>query len=337
MKGIDIAVLGGGSWGITLSRLLDEAGHRVRLWELYPEVIDELKTRREHSKVLPGIKVPERVIITGEEKEAVEGATHILLCVPSHGVRDTLIKISPHIGNDAVVISGAKGIETDTLMRMSEVIENVLGERVKVGALSGPSHAEEVSRRMPTTVVASSKDIDVAEEIQRIFMLDYFRVYTNTDITGVELGGALKNIIAIAAGGVDGMGFGDNTKGALLTRGLAEMTRLGVAMGAKPLTFAGLSGLGDLITTCMSRHSRNRYVGEMLGRGMRLKDILARMTMVAEGVKTTLSAYKLSKKHRIEMPITEEVYKALYEDKEPRKVIYDLMTRKAKSEMEYEV
>ncbi|MGQ9706182.1 MAG: NAD(P)H-dependent glycerol-3-phosphate dehydrogenase [bacterium] len=337
MDGLNITVLGGGSWGVTLTRLLDEKGHKVNLWELYPEVVEELINRREHSKVLPGIKVPEHIHITGDEKEAVKGVTHIVLCVPSHGVRETLNKIEQYVGNGTVIINGAKGIEIETLMRMSEVIRNIFGDRVRVGTLSGPSHAEEVSKRMPTTVVSASEDMDTAVEIQKIFMLDYFRVYTNTDIIGVELGGALKNIIAIAAGGIDGMGFGDNTKGALLTRGLAEMTRLGVAMGAKPLTFAGLSGLGDLITTCMSRHSRNRYVGEMLGRGMRLDDILATMTMVAEGVKTTMSAYKLSQKYGIEMPVTEQVYKALYEDKPARKVIYDLMTRSAKSEVEHDI
>jgi len=333
---VNISVLGGGSWGVTLTRLLDEKGYKVRLWELYPEVVSELITRREHSKVLPGIKIPEQILITGDEKEAVKYATHILICVPSHGVRDTLKKVEPYIKDGALIINCAKGIEIETLMRMSEIIKDVLGDKVKVGTLSGPSHAEEVSKRMPTTVVSASEDINTAEEIQKVFMLDYFRVYTNTDLIGVELGGALKNIIAIAAGGIDGMGFGDNTKGALLTRGLAEMTRLGVAMGAKPLTFAGLSGLGDLITTCMSRHSRNRYVGEMLGRGMRLGDILATMTMVAEGVKTTLSAYKLSQKYGIDMPVTEQVYKALYEDKPARQVIYDLMTRSAKSEIEHD-
>lgn len=337
MNNLNISVLGGGSWGVTLTRLLDEKGHKVRLWELYPEVVSELITRREHSKVLPGIKIPEHILITGDEKEVIDNATHLLICVPSHGVRDTLKKMTPYIKEGTLVINAAKGIEVDTLMRMSEVIKDVLGDRVKVGTLSGPSHAEEVSKRMPTTVVAASEDKNTAEEIQKVFMLDYFRVYTNTDITGVELGGALKNIIAIATGGIDGMGFGDNTKGALLTRGLAEMTRLGVAMGAKPLTFAGLSGLGDLITTCVSRYSRNRYVGEMLGRGMRLPDILATMTMVAEGVKTTLSAYKLSQKYGIEMPVSEQVYKALYEDKPARQVIYDLMTRSAKSEIEHTV
>lgn len=330
-----IAVIGAGSWGITLARLLNEGENTITLWEFFTKKAEEIREERENISVLPGITIPDEILITDDIKTAVKDSEVLVIVVPSHVVRSTLNLMKEHLSSDFIIVSTSKGIEIDTGLRMSEVMREVIGDRGELGVLYGPTHAEEVSRRIPTTIVAGSENEETARKIQRLFMRDYFRVYTNTDVTGVEFGGSLKNIIAIAAGGIDGMGFGDNTKGALLTRGLAEITRFGVSFGANPLTFSGLSGLGDLITTCTSEHSRNRYVGEMLGRGMTIDEILSTMTMVAEGVKTTKAVYQISNKYNIEMPITEEVYRALYEGKNPRKVIVDLMTREEKSEQEF--
>ena len=252
--------------------------------------------------------------------------------MPSFGVRATAERAKEAVNSGALVVSAAKGIEEGTYKRMTEVLESELGETRGVAALSGPSHAEEVSRKMPTTVTVACADETAAGELQELFITPYFRVYTNDDVIGVEMGAALKNVIAIASGVADGLGFGDNSKGALLTRGLAEIKRLGVDMGARPETFAGLSGLGDLITTCMSRHSRNRYVGERLGRGDKLDDIIAGMKMVAEGVKTTRTARELALARNVEMPITEEMYLVMFEGKDAREAVNDLMTREAKAE-----
>ena len=330
-----IAVLGGGSWGIAVAVHLFNCGHDVGIWEFNAEDAAKLIDEREHGDKLPGIKIPYEIFISNELSEIIKGAEVIALALPSHTVRSVCIALAPKLDHKPLILNLAKGIESNSLKRMSEVIIEELGEDFKnmVMTLSGPSHAEEVSRMIPTTVTVAGNDISNLEYVQSIFSSQYFRVYTNTDPVGVELAGSLKNVVAIAAGICDGLGFGDNTKGALLTRGLAEMKRLGIKMGAQPETFAGLAGLGDLITTCLSRHSRNRHVGEQLGRGKKLNEILGEMIMVAEGVNTTKAAVKLAERHEVEMPIALEVYRILYEDKSPREAVNNLMTRLPKPEV----
>jgi len=333
---INFAVLGAGSWGTTIALLLNGKGLNVRLWEFFPEYAEELKKYRENRRFLPGIKLPRSLFITSDMEEALEGATHIVFVTPSHTMRKVarLALSSGSFDSKSYVINAAKGLEEKSLMRMSEVLMEELPQpRGKIVSILGPSHAEEVSRKMPTSVVVAGGNLRVLKHIQQLFMTEYFRVYTNTDLVGVELGVSLKNTIAIAAGICDGLGFGDNTKAALITRGLAEMKRLAKKMGGREETLSGLAGVGDLIATCMSRHSRNRYVGEQIGKGRKLKDILDEMVMVAEGVKTTRAAVKLSRKKRVEMPIAEQVYRVLFFGKSPLKAIRDLMVRKAKKEM----
>ncbi|HXF99872.1 MAG TPA: NAD(P)H-dependent glycerol-3-phosphate dehydrogenase [Bacteroidota bacterium] len=330
-----IAVLGAGSWGTTLAILLTDNYHDVTLWSHKQEYTDVIRARRENPSFLPGIRIPESILATSDLDEAVEGCEMIVTAVPSQFVRSVVGRLH-HLPFDRIVlVNVAKGIEVGTLMTMSEVLHDVLPgvPASSIATLSGPSHAEEVSRRIPTTVVAASTDLKTAQLVQKTFMTPYFRVYASTDLKGVELGGSLKNVIAIAAGIVDGANLGDNTKAALMTRGIAEITRLGVALGAQAQTFAGLSGIGDLMVTCMSRHSRNRYVGMEIGRGRKLEDILAEMVMVAEGVETTKSANALARKVGVEVPICAEVYKMLFEGKDPKQSTYDLMTRDAKGEM----
>jgi glycerol-3-phosphate dehydrogenase (NAD(P)+) len=329
-----ISVLGAGGWGTTLAILLHYNGHNVTLWEYKKSYAKELIKKRINTDYLPGIKIPKEILITHDIEESTEDKNLIVLAVPSQFLRGVVKGISYHRIEDAILVSVSKGIEKNTLMTMSQMLKDVfphLNEN-QIGVISGPSHAEEVSQRVPTAVVAASIDIETSKTIQVAFMTSYFRVYASTDILGVELGGAFKNIIAIGAGIIDGAGFGDNTKAAIMTRGVAEISRLGLAMGAQPETFAGLSGMGDLIVTCMSRHSRNRYVGEQIGKGKTLKEILKSMEQVAEGVETTRSAKQLAAKNEIETPITNEVYKILYEDKDPVKATTDLMTRDMKTE-----
>jgi glycerol-3-phosphate dehydrogenase (NAD(P)+) len=329
-----ISVLGAGGWGTTLAILLHYNGHNVTLWEYKKSYAKELIKKRINTDYLPGIKIPKEILITHDIEESTEDKNLIVLAVPSQFLRGVVKGISYHRIEDAILVSVSKGIEKNTLMTMSQMLKDVfphLNEN-QIGVISGPSHAEEVSQRVPTAVVAASIDIETSKTIQAAFMTSYFRVYASTDILGVELGGAFKNIIAIGAGIIDGAGFGDNTKAAIMTRGVAEISRLGLAMGAQPETFAGLSGMGDLIVTCMSRHSRNRYVGEQIGKGKTLKEILKSMEQVAEGVETTRSAKQLAAKNEIETPITNEVYKILYEDKDPVKATTDLMTRDMKTE-----
>jgi glycerol-3-phosphate dehydrogenase (NAD(P)+) len=329
-----ISVLGAGGWGTTLAILLHYNGHNVTLWEYKKSYAKELIKKRVNTDYLPGIKIPKEILITHDIEESTEDKNLIVLAVPSQFLRGVVKGISYHRMEDAILVSVSKGIEKNTLMTMSQMLKDVfphLNEN-QIGVISGPSHAEEVSQRVPTAVVAASIDIETSKTIQAAFMTSYFRVYASTDILGVELGGAFKNIIAIGAGIIDGAGFGDNTKAAIMTRGVAEISRLGLAMGAQPETFAGLSGMGDLIVTCMSRHSRNRYVGEQIGKGKTLKEILKSMEQVAEGVETTRSAKQLAAKNEIETPITNEVYKILYEDKDPVKATTDLMTRDMKTE-----
>jgi len=326
-----VTVLGGGSWGTALAVLLASKGHRVAIWELFPERAEALRQDRENRAMLPGISIPPDVCITSDMAEAFAASDHTLMVVPSHGLRATAVQAAKYHGRDRLVTVATKGLEEGTLKRMSEVAAEALGvDRGRIAVLVGPSHAEEVSRGLPTTVVASSTD---RATVQEIFMAPTFRVYTNTDIVGVEIGVALKNVVAIAAGICDGLGFGDNTKGALLTRGLAEITRLGVKMGARQETFSGLAGIGDLITTCISRHSRNRHVGEELAKGKTLKEVLGDMVMVAEGVRTARSAVRLADQYGVEMPIAREVYQILFEAKPASQAIKDLMLRSRKPEI----
>jgi glycerol-3-phosphate dehydrogenase (NAD(P)+) len=279
------------------------------------------------------VVVPREIEITDDIAEALEGASIIVFALPSHVMRAVAKLAAAHLTDQIISVNVAKGLERKTLKRMSQVLREELPQGIRIATLSGPSHAEEVSRGIPTAVVAASPDESMNLQIQMTFMTSYFRVYTNDDLIGTELAGSLKNVIAIAAGICDGLNYGDNTKGALLTRGLAEISRLGIAMGARAQTFAGLSGMGDLITTCVSQHSRNRYVGEQAGRGMKRKQVLDSMEMVAEGVNTTVSARSLAKVKKVEMPITEQVYLVLFEDKNPRQAVNDLMNRVAKAEI----
>ena len=328
-----VAVMGAGSWGVTLARLLAENGNDVRLWCYLPEEYEMLRETRERRDILPGVVLPREVEISDDAAAVAAGAEVVFFVVPSFGVRSTAKLIREACDGSQLAVSAAKGLEEGTYSCMTEVLaEELAGKARGCVSFSGPSHAEEVSRRVPTTVVAACREEELAREVQGITIAPYLRVYTNNDVVGVEYGAALKNVIAIAAGTVDGLGYGDNTKAALLTRGLVEISRLGVARGAKPSTFAGLSGLGDLVVTCTSRHSRNRYVGEELGRGRRLDDILASMKMVAEGVRTTKAAYELAQKAGVDMPITAEMHAVMFEGKDPRVAVFDLMAREPKAE-----
>lgn len=333
-RSIRIAVLGGGSWGTALAVLLSGRGHEVAVWEFFPERAEAMRRLRENKSMLPGIRIPDRVVITSDMEEACKGADHILFVVPSHVMRETAKKMAPLDNGRNLMTIATKGIEEGTLKRMSEVVLEVIpADPDRVAVLVGPSHAEEVSRGLPTAVVASSSRTETAQEVQETFMTPTFRVYTNTDTVGVEVGVSLKNVVAIAAGICDGLGFGDNTKGALLTRGLAEIARLGVKMGGRLETFSGLAGIGDLITTSISRHSRNRHVGEEIAKGKTLDEVLAGMVMVAEGVRTTRSALGLAEKFGVELPIASEVGQILFKCKAPEVAIRDLMMRSRKPEI----
>jgi glycerol-3-phosphate dehydrogenase (NAD(P)+) len=293
-----------------------------------------MRERRENVRFLPGLPLPDGLTLEDDLAAAVAGADLVLLAAPSQYLRGLLDKLAPiGLADQAIVVNVAKGIEVGTLLRMSEVVEEKLG-RVRYAALSGPSHAEEVARGIPTAVVAASRDASIYEAVQEIFINDFMRVYSSYDVTGVELGGALKNVLALAAGVCDGMGFGDNTKAAMMTRGIREMARLGVALGGRAETFSGLSGVGDLIVTCMSQHSRNRHVGEQLGRGRSLPEIIEEMGgKVAEGVPTAQSAYQLAQRHHVEAPIIEQIHAALYEGRDPREAVRELMSRSGKPEI----
>ena len=328
-----VAVIGAGSWGTTLANLLAAKGDSTLLYVYEADQYELMKTTRLNKKYLPGIELEKELGLTHDLEQAFDFSTNILLAVPSHAMRSILKQIPGKKMQRKLFISAAKGIENDTLLRMTQVIQDVSGAgEEQVAALSGPSHAEEVSRGIASAVVAASSVLDTARRVREIFRTDTFRVYSSTDLVGVELGGALKNIIAIAAGIADGAGFGDNTKAALMTRGLVEISRLGVAMGAQMTTFSGLSGIGDLIVTCMSRHSRNRFVGEQIGKGKTLKTVLDGMVMVAEGVKTTKSVHQLREKFPVITPISQEVYEVLFQDKNPLQAVRDLMTRDPKEE-----
>jgi len=327
-----VSVIGAGGWGTALAIHLFNQGHSVTLWENFPEYAKLLNEKRENIKFLPRIKIPEEIEITIQMEQATQDAEVIILAIPSKYFREVGKRIEK-FPKDSLFISVAKGIEQDTLLRMSQVVQEIL-TGAKVGVLSGPSHAEEVAFGIPTTVVCASKEENIAQRIQDIFMGRNLRVYTNPDVIGVELGGALKNIIALACGISDGLGYGDNTKTALMTRGLAEISRLGVKMGASPHTFAGLSGMGDMIVTCTSKYSRNRKVGEEIGQGKKLQEILESMEMVAEGIWTTKSALKLAENYQVDMPITSAVYEILWKDKDPRSAVNELMSRNPKAEIQ---
>ncbi len=327
-----IAVLGSGSWGITLSLVLHGNGHSVSLWEFDATACDLLRREREEKRKLPGIHIPIDITILNNLEEAIRGCSLIVCAIPTQFIRLALRPYRKLFGGIPFV-NFSKGIERDSHNRISEIVKSEVDISDSLYAIvSGPSHAEEVARKIPSAVVAASKDDEVARKVQKLFSTSYFRIYTNDDVIGVELSGALKNVIAIAAGVVDGLGFGDNTKGALLTRGMVEMTRLGTALGASKETFGGLAGMGDLITTCMSHHSRNRFVGEALGRGKKLDEILKSMTMVAEGVETCRSARGLAEGVGVEMPITERMYEVLFNGEDPLMSVKALMERELKSE-----
>ena len=329
-----VTVLGAGSWGTTLAIVLLDNHHEVNLWTYSKDQAEAMLVSRENPAFLPGITLPSSLDIRTEIEEACAGRDMIVAAVPSQHLRSVIQRISHLQLKNTIICNVAKGIENGSFMTMSEVLLDVLMHERKenLAILSGPSHAEEVSKRIPTMVVAASFEHKTAKIVQEAFMTDSFRVYVNEDIRGVELGGAIKNVIAIAAGMSDGAGFGDNTKAAMMTRGIYEITRLGVKMGAHPITFAGLSGMGDLIVTCMSRHSRNRYVGEEIGKGRKVHDVLNEMVMVAEGVATAKSVHQLAEKHRVEMPLASEVYEVLFAGKDPRQAILDVMMRDAKAE-----
>ncbi|MDD4909049.1 MAG: NAD(P)-dependent glycerol-3-phosphate dehydrogenase [Candidatus Omnitrophica bacterium] len=327
-----ISVLGDGGWGTTLAIHLHNKGYDVTLWGVFDDYVASLKKKRVNTRFLPGITIPRGLNITSDLREAGEGKDLIVLAIPSQYMRGVLQKAKPHIDRrNSVLVSVTKGIENKTLMRMSQVISDELGT-VKLGVLSGPTIAHELAKGMPTTAVVACGNPGICRYLQRIFISDRFRIYANDDVVGVELGGSLKNVIAIGCGISDGLGFGSNAKAALLSRGLVEISRLGVALGAKTRTFSGISGLGDLVTTCISAYSRNRYIGEQIGRGKKLKQVVKHMQMIAEGVPTARSAYELGKRHKVEMPIVREVYSVLYKNKNALKAVKDLMTRKMKVE-----
>lgn len=328
-----VVVLGAGSWGTALAMVLAQNGLDVVLWEYQEEIAKTLQVDRENKRLLPGIKFPENIEITSKSENLLQGVKCIIFSIPSQALRSVVQKFSPQITEDMILVNTAKGIEISSGMRLSEVMKDeILGKYHRnIVVLSGPTHAEEVSRGLATTIVAAG-EFEKAKVIQEIFNNNTFRVYLNDDLVGVEIGGAIKNCLAIAAGVVDGLGYGDNTKAALITRGLAEMTRYGKAQGAKEVTFSGLSGIGDLIVTAMSQHSRNRHVGEFLGKGQKIEEILKAMTMVAEGVPTVKAVYEEMKKKEISMPITEAVYRVVYENMSAKEMMNELMNRSVKKE-----
>ncbi len=326
-----IAIIGDGGWGTTLAIHLHHKGYSVKIWGPFPDYIQELNKTRENKKYLPGIKIPAAIRITDDLRDVLKDSQLIVLAIPSQFVRKVLKLLKKFDLSKKILLSAVKGVEEKSLRRISDIISEELG-RITLAVLSGPTIAYEVAHRIPTTAVIASKNKKTAGDLQKVFNSKTFRIYTNSDVAGVELGGSIKNVIAIACGVCDGLGFGSNAKAAILTRGLAEMTRLAIAMGAKKTTLFGLSGLGDLATTAFSPKSRNRFVGEELGKGKTIQHITGNMSMIAEGVTTAKAIYQLSKKHQIPMPITTEVYNIIYRGKKPQKAVLDLMQRKTKSE-----
>jgi len=326
-----IAVFGSGSWGTAIARVLAQAGHKVSLIGIFPDEIEAIIKNKENVKYLPGVSLPEEIFPTTDLNQAYSDA--VFLSVPSHAVRESARLLKPYLKPGCIIVNTAKGLEENTHLRLSQVLAQELPNH-PISVLSGPSHAEEVGKDVPTTVVAAARDIATAEAVQDLIMTPYFRVYTNLDIIGVEMGGSLKNIIALCTGVLEGMNPRDNTKAALITRGLAEITRLGVALGAKAQTFSGLTGIGDLIVTCTSIHSRNFRAGKALGTGKPLAEVLNEVGMVVEGVRTTKVAFELSQRLNISMPITEHAYKVLFEGMTPNEALVNLMMRGKKHETE---
>ncbi|MFI3211189.1 MAG: NAD(P)H-dependent glycerol-3-phosphate dehydrogenase, partial [Peptostreptococcaceae bacterium] len=327
-----ICILGLGSWGSALGLVLSNKNYDVCMWTLNEEQSDKLNNNHINEDYLPNIVFPNNMKATTSLEDAIKGSSVVILATPSQAIRSVCEKIQEFVTENQILVNVSKGLEESSGLRLSQVVKEVLPNN-KFVSLSGPSHAEEVAVNMPTTLVSASTDLESARYIQDLFMTPSLRIYTNDDLVGVELGGALKNIIAFAAGVCDGIGLGDNSKAALITRGIREITRLGVAMGAKESTFSGLSGIGDLIVTCTSMHSRNRRAGMLIGQGKSLDETLDEIKMVVEGIVATKAAYKVSKELNVEMPITEAIYKGLYENENPKKIIDNLMNREKREEI----
>ena len=327
----NVGVLGAGSWGTALSVLLSDNGHQVTVWSIDENEVKMLNEKREHELKLPGVKLPDDMVITGDLGSTIRGRDFLVLAVPSPFTRSTAKKMSPFVAEGQIIVDVAKGIEESTLMTLSRQIEQEIPQ-ADVAVLSGPSHAEEVGRKLPTTCVIGAKTRKTAEYLQSMFISKVFRVYTSPDILGIELGGSLKNVIALAAGIADGLGYGDNTKAALITRGIAEIARLGVKMGGKIESFVGLTGIGDLIVTCASVHSRNRKAGYLIGQGRSMQEAMDEVKMVVEGVYSAKAAAKLAEQYDVSMPIVEEVNAVLFDGKDPARAVDDLMQRESKSE-----
>ncbi|MCX4378411.1 MAG: NAD(P)H-dependent glycerol-3-phosphate dehydrogenase [Lachnospiraceae bacterium] len=327
-----IGIIGAGSWGIALSVLLHNNGHTITVWSALPQEIEQLKACHEHKEKLPGVKLAEDILFTTDLSNAVKEMDILVLAVPSSFTRETAHRMAGFVENGQIIVNVAKGIEEATLMTLSQVIEDEIPQ-ADVAVLSGPSHAEEVGKGIPTTIVVGASSRATAEKIQNIFMSDVFRVYTSPDVLGIELGAALKNVVALAAGIADGLGYGDNTKAALITRGMAEISRLGMAMGGKFETFSGLSGIGDLIVTCASMHSRNRRAGILIGQGKTMEEAMAEVKMVVEGVFSTKAAMALAEKYHVELPIIEQVHEVLFCGKAAADAVKDLMIRDKKIEI----
>lgn len=327
-----VGIFGAGSWGTALALLLNGNGHEVTVWSINQEEVEMLRREREHKSKLPGVKLPEEMQFTNDLEECMQDKDVMVLAVPSIFTRTTAKSMKPYIKPGQIIVNVAKGIEETTLMTLSEQIEEELPE-ADVAVLSGPSHAEEVGRGLPTICVAGAKTKETAEYLQKLFMNDVFRVYISSDILGIELGGSLKNVIALAAGIADGLGYGDNTKAALITRGIAEIARLGVKMGGKFETFNGLTGIGDLIVTCASVHSRNRKAGYLMGQGKTMQEAMEEVKMVVEGVYSAKAAIRLAEKYQVSMPIIEQVNKVLFENKNAAEAVKELMMRDGKAEL----
>ena len=326
-----VGILGAGSWGVALSVALNRNGHEVTVWSVLEDEVKMLQNNREHKEKLPGVRIPDEIKFTSNLKEAVPGTDVVVMAVPSPYVRSTAHLIADLVKKDQIIVNVAKGIEEDTLDTLTQIIHEEVPQAL-LAVLSGPSHAEEVGRNIPTTCVVGSKDRKVAEYVQNLFMNETFRIYTSPDVLGIELGGALKNVVALAAGIADGLGYGDNTKAALITRGIKEIARLGMAMGGKLETFSGLTGIGDLIVTCASMHSRNRRAGILIGQGKTPDEAMKEVNMVVEGVYSAKAAYALAKKYQVDVPIIAEVNEVLFHGKNAAETVSDLMLRDKKSE-----